>query len=105
MQRILRRGKHTRLFPYRTISQIRKLKKKTQVLVPVHAAGEHRPAELFRYNIILQKSQNHGKKHKEDQSTSYLTPKIHCLHLRRQDQPVMTTQPHKTILKFLKVNL
>ena len=40
---------------------------KTQVLVPVHAAGEHRPAELFRYNIILQKSQNHGKKGKEDQ--------------------------------------
>ena len=37
------------------------------MLVPVHAAGEHRPAALFRYNFILQKSQNHGKRCKEDQ--------------------------------------
>ena len=55
--------------PYRTISQIRKpKKKKTQVLqstVPVHAAGDYRPATLFRYNIIVQKSQNHGKRSKE----------------------------------------
>ena len=36
-------------------------------MVPVHAAGEHRPAALFRYNIIFQKSQNHGKRRKEDQ--------------------------------------
>ena len=37
------------------------------MLVPVHAAGEHRPAALFRYNFILQKSQNHRKRCKEDQ--------------------------------------
>ena len=48
--------------PYRTISQIRKPKKKTthvpQSMVAVHAAGEHRPAAWFRSNIILQKSES-----------------------------------------------
>ena len=65
------RGKHESFPLNRTISQIRKpKKKKTQVLqstVPVHAAGDYRPATLFRYNIIFQKSQNHGKRRKEDQ--------------------------------------
>ena len=67
LQRILCRGKH-KTFPLQNHFTNKEAKEeKTQVLVPVHAAGEHRPAELFRYNIILQKSQNHGKKHKEDQ--------------------------------------
>ena len=67
MQRILCRGKH-KTFPLQNYLTNKEAKEeKTQVLVPVHAAGEHRPAELFRYNIILQKSQNHGKKGKEDQ--------------------------------------
>ena len=30
---------------------------------------------------------------RKTRKASYLTPKTHCLHLRRQDQPVMTTQP------------
>ena len=57
--------------PCRTISQIRNPnKKKTQVLqsmVPVHADGDHRPAALFRNNIIFQKSQSHRKRSKKDQ--------------------------------------
>ena len=83
--------------PCRSISQIRNPnKKKTQVLqsmVPVHAAGDHRPAALFRYNIIFQKSQSHGKRCKEDQKVLLPDSIDPFLYLRRQDQPVMTTQP------------
>ena len=91
------RGKHESFPLNRTISQIRKPKKKTthvlQSMVPVHAAGEHRPAALFRSNIIFQKSKNHGKRCKEDQKVLLPDSIDPLLYLRRQDQPVMTTQP------------
>ena len=58
---------NTGLFPYRTIEQKWKPKKKKPRCWSQSMQLGNRLAALFRYNITLQKSQNHRKRRKEDQ--------------------------------------
>ena len=58
---------NTELFPYRTIEQKWKPKKKKPRCWSQSMQLGNRLAALFRYNITLQKSQNHRKRRKEDQ--------------------------------------
>jgi len=94
MQRILCSAEeNTRLSPYRTIEQIRKPNKKTpRCWSQSMQLGN---IDLLRCSGTTSYSRSHRiteKDVKKTRKASYLTPKTHCLHLRRQDQPGMTTQ-------------